>query len=271
MYNLDDFFNILNDFAPLSISHKMIENGDYDNSGILVRCHDSVKKVLFSLDLSIWAVEKAISEGADTIVTHHPAIYSPLKSLSIIDTSSKAVVLAIKNNINVISMHLNLDLAKEGIDYYLAKGLGAKELAIIDYLDEQYGYGKQFVVNNSLNEIIDNIKINFQTDRLLVYGKEGKSQDFINNKGKKVIASFCGGGSSHALNAVLENKTCADIIITSDMPHHVIKQLIENDKIIILITHYASENYGFGQFFNYVKNKTKNIINSEIFTDLRFL
>ena len=271
MYNLDDYFNILNEFAPLSISHKMIENGDYDNSGILVRCNDKVKKVLYSLDLSKWAVEKAEEMGVDTIVTHHPAIYSPLKSLSILDSSSNAVLLAVKNNINVISMHLNLDLARRGIDHYLAIGLGAKEYKIIDYLNDENGYGREFCLNNSLNQIIENIKSNFETNKILVYGTESKTQSYLNDNGEKIIASFCGGGASHALEAVLENKTSADIIITSDMPHHVIKELVENNKIVIIIPHYASENYGFKKFFNLINDKTKNKIISEFFTDLRFL
>ena len=271
MYNLDNFFDIINEFAPIEISKKMIEKGDYDNSGILVRCHENVKKVLYSLDLSKLAVEKAIEIGADTIVTHHPAIYSPLKSLSFLDTSSNAVLLAVKNNINVISMHLNLDLANNGIDHSLALGLGAKEYKIIDFLDEKYGYGREFYLNISLKEIIENIKVNFQTNKILVYGIESKSQSYINEKGEKYIASFCGGGASHALNSVVEDKTSADIIITSDMPHHVIKELIEKDKVVVLIPHYASENYGFKKFYEFINEKTKNIINSEIFTDLRFL
>ena len=43
--------------------------------------------------------------------------------------------------------------------------------------------------------------------------------------------------------------TDANVIVTSDMAHHQIKQLVESGKAIILLTHYASENYGFNQFY----------------------
>ena len=52
MYSLTEYFTILNQIAPMSLSEKMILRGDYDNSGILIKCHERVEKVLFSLDLS---------------------------------------------------------------------------------------------------------------------------------------------------------------------------------------------------------------------------
>jgi len=82
MYSLKDFFTLLEEYAPLKISHVAIDNGDYDNSGIIVDSHDRVEKVLFTLDLSNLAVKKALELGVDTIVTHHPAIYRPIKNLS---------------------------------------------------------------------------------------------------------------------------------------------------------------------------------------------
>ena len=48
MCNLKDFMAVLEQVAPLELSKKMIELGDYDNSGIIVKNNDTVKKVLFS-------------------------------------------------------------------------------------------------------------------------------------------------------------------------------------------------------------------------------
>ena len=57
MYNLREFFGVLDKIAPIKYSLMQIEKGDYDNSGILVKMHDSVERALFSLDLSTFAVE----------------------------------------------------------------------------------------------------------------------------------------------------------------------------------------------------------------------
>lgn len=259
MYSLDSFFEFLDSYAPLEISRKMIEKGDYDNSGILIKCSDTVKKVLFSLDLSILAVEEAVKNGCDTIVTHHPAIYHPIKSLGT-DISTKAVLLAVENKINVISMHLNLDMAKKGIDYYLAKGLRANDDKILDLLQDGVGYGRTFDKDCSLEQFVQSIKKEFNTDKIIYYGQGSV----------KKVASFCGGGASYALDYVSKNLISVDTIVTSDMPHHVIKELIEEQKNIVLIPHYVSEEYGFSKFYAHVSSSLKGEITAYYLDDKRF-
>jgi hypothetical protein len=101
MLKLDELRVVFDKIAPYEISLKTIANGGYDNSGILVRSTDYAEKILFSLDLSFEVVKKAIRLKVDTIVTHHPAIYSPLKSIECDNAVSGPVLLAIKNRINM--------------------------------------------------------------------------------------------------------------------------------------------------------------------------
>jgi dinuclear metal center YbgI/SA1388 family protein len=217
--------------------------------------------MLFSLDLSNESVKKAIELGCDTIVTHHPAIYTPVKSLSV-DSETAPVTLAVMNKINVISMHLNLDMATTGIDYDLALALGGKDHKIIDYLDEKHGYGRELNLTATLSELVERIKTELCTDKVICYGE---SNDFA-----KTVATFCGGGASNALELVQKGKTKADTIVTSDMAHHVLKELIELGKNVIIIPHYASEDYGFKKFYLDVLDKTKENIESYYFEDKRF-
>ena len=260
MLKIDKLMGVLDGFAPLRLSHLLIEGGDYDNSGLLVKCNEDVNGVLFSLDLSDKAVELATKLGYNTIVTHHPAIYNPIKSLSVDDTTS-CIVNAIKNNINVISMHLNLDVVKDGIDSELSKGIGAKEVKILQPLDQDNGYGREYCLNQDIELIANRIKQELSTDKVLVYGK-GEC---------KVMASFCGGGASHAMDMVLSGQTKADTILTSDLAHHVIKALIEKDKKIIIIPHYVAENYGFKKYFERVTNALNKQVSTQFFSDERFM
>ncbi len=69
---------VLEKICPLKLSYDCIEQGGYDNSGLLVKTHTQVKKILFSLDFSDKTLEKALETGADTVITHHPAIYTPI-------------------------------------------------------------------------------------------------------------------------------------------------------------------------------------------------
>ncbi len=68
--------------------------GAYDNSGLLLDCKNDVNAAVFALDLSKDAVKAAEKSGAGAIVTHHPAIYSKLASLSADDETSGAVLAA---------------------------------------------------------------------------------------------------------------------------------------------------------------------------------
>ena len=263
MLKLDSLFETLDKIAPLSLSYRLVEKGDYDNSGVIVKSHENTIKVLFSLDLSEKAVDMAKRLKCDTIITHHPAIYKPVSSLSI-EGENRALLRAVKNNLNVISMHLNLDIATDGIDCCFAESLGAKKYRILDPLDENNGYGREFDVENiTFNEFIKRAKLNLKTTKITVYGKRSA----ILKKG----ASFCGGGASHAQEMVLKKVTDAGVIVTSDMPHHVIKTLVEAGKNILIVPHYAAENYGFKKFYEKVKKTLKNKVETVFFEDKRFL
>ena len=263
MLNNDAFFKVLDDIAPLSLSHKMIEKGAYDNSGFLVKCHEGVSKVLFTLDLTEKAVKRAKSLKCDTIVTHHPVIYSPISSLKI-DDENASVLLAIKNDLNVISMHLNLDVASGGIDASLASLLGAKKYRILDAIDESAGYGREFMIDAiTLDEFIKRAKKGLKTSKVIVYGK----RTLVVNK----CASFCGAGGSEAEKMVVENTVDADVIVTSDIKHGAIKNIVERGKSLVIIPHYASENYGFKLFYGKVEKVLNGKVKTEFFEDKRFL
>ncbi len=258
MYKLCDFMGVLEVVAPLWLSQKMIDNGDYDNSGIIVKSSDSVNKVLFTLDLSLLAVEKAKELGCDTIVTHHPAIYMPVKELGV-SNGTKPLVDAIQNRINVISMHLNLDVASAGIDQYLAIGLGGKVEKLVETIDDIHGYGRVSVVKEqTLKEFSEFIKNKFNTDKVLCYGQRSVNK----------IASFCGSGGSKAVQGLGED---VDTVITSDLAHHQLKELVEQGKNVVIIPHYVSEQFGFNEFYKKISKTVAKEIETFYFVDNRFM
>ena len=264
MLTLNAFFDYLNNVAPLEYSYKLIEQGDYDNSGILIKNHDEVKKVLFSLDLSYETLKKAKALGVDTVVTHHPVIYTPLKAFVKEGEAEDLVRLAIKQNLNVISMHLNLDVADGGIDACLTKALGGEKYKILFPLKEGVGYGREFNIKGiTLAEFVKKSKKELGASRVTYYGKKNTKLNFG--------ASFCGGGASYVQKYVGDLGAKADVIISSDVPHHVIKQVVENGKCLVLFSHYATENYGFYRYYEKIKNITAKNAECFFFADKRFM
>ena len=232
---------ILNKYAPLKLSNDYVKSFDaYDNSGILVDVGEEISGVLFSLDLTFSAIESAINKGCNLIVTHHPAIYKPISSIN----ENSPVLFAIKNKISVISYHLNLDVAKNGIDHCLASGLGGKNAKIIEVLGDGVGYGRAFILNKTFKEVVETYKKEFSSNRIITYGD-------LNEK-VEIACSFCGSGLSNELINLNEN---ADLFISSDVPHHVILEALSKGKKLMIITHYSSEFYGFDKFYQQVKSE----------------
>ncbi len=236
-----DYLKELERFAPLSLSKAFVAKGAHDNSGILVKSSDEVNGAVFSLDLSKKAIETAIDSKSDVIVTHHPAIYYPISEIGA-SVGTEDLLNAVKNGLSVISMHLNLDIARGGIDDCLAAALGGFEPIVLDEITPKYGYGREFCIKETpIDEYVKEVTERLNAKQFSVYKVNGTV---------KKVASFCGGGSSDAVNYGGD----ADLIVTSDAPHHAIKALVEKGKSVLLLTHYASEIYGFKKFYENVKD-----------------
>lgn len=259
---LYEIYKIIDNVAPKSLSDEYCRAfGAYDNSGVLVDTGDEITGVLFSLDLSFAAIEKAKKAGANLIVSHHPAIYGKIGDIrqSDFEPLDKKLIEAIKNGISVVSMHLNLDVAAGGIDESLMQGvcisaikekdldcatsiglIGTPECALMHAFNG-VGYGRAYNVNEiSLGGLTQGISEIFKTDKIAVYGDK--------NKQIKRVASFCGaGGDEEAVRFAKEQG--ADVILSADFKHHVLALAVERGLCVIALTHYASEEYGFNQFY----------------------
>ena len=122
--NITEFVSILDGIAPFSLQES------YDNSGVqFADLGADVKKVLISLDLTSDIVDEAIQKKANVILSHHPIIFSPVKNIT--KQKNPALFKAIVNNINLIAMHTNFDLAEDGLNDYVGKLLGIKKITSI--------------------------------------------------------------------------------------------------------------------------------------------
>ena len=116
---VNSIFEFLNHLFPTDTAC------DFDNVGQLVGDGEAeVKKALISLDCTFDTLNEAIKNGCELIITHHPVIFSPLKSV----TEEDIVFKLIKNNIAVISMHTNMDIGVNGVNDCLCRKIGLKDI-----------------------------------------------------------------------------------------------------------------------------------------------
>lgn len=106
---------------------------DFDNSGFLLgRAGAEPDAVLLALDVTDEVVDEAIRCGAGLIVSHHPLIFHPLKSVTDESPEGKRLLKLIEHRIAVISMHTNLDIAEGGVNDVLMAALGGRSEGPLD-------------------------------------------------------------------------------------------------------------------------------------------
>ena len=115
----------LNTAIPASLSC------EWDNDGLMC-CPDSTKEVrraLVCLDVTADAIDKAISEECDVIVTHHPLIFKGLKAITDEFFIPKKAIKLIRAGISVMSFHTRLDALSGGVNDRLAELLELGDIA----------------------------------------------------------------------------------------------------------------------------------------------
>lgn len=262
MIRIDDVYRAIDRVAPFALSDKFTAlTGGYDNSGILLRACENADAVLFTLDLSAPSLAAAKEAGAQCIVTHHPAIYRGIRRMDAREPKGADLIGAAAAGISVISAHLNADVAKFGVDWGLADGLGAKKQEVLTRVDGGLGYGRAFrVEEQTLDAFAARIRREFRTDKLFVYGDAGRKI--------RSVASFCGAGGDE--EDVLLAAGC-DVIVSADFPHHVVLEAVGRGLAVVEMTHYASENYGFQKLYRQIKDEIGGAAKCVYFTDERLL
>lgn len=208
----------------------------WDNTGFQIGDDGKeVERILISLDLDSNVLEKAIEEGFDMIITHHPLIFKPMKSITTLNHKEKLIYDLIRNEIVVYNAHTNLDQAEDGVNDELAKLLGLNNSNILcpnhENETKSYGYGKIGDIEDiKLLDYLEIIKEKLGTDHLIVYGN-------IDRKINRI--AVCGGSGSEFIYNAYKNGAC--IYITGDIKYHDAQLAYELGLTIIDAGHYHTE------------------------------
>jgi dinuclear metal center YbgI/SA1388 family protein len=116
LMKLHDVLDTLELFAPTHLAHL----GDDTNGLQIAGNKKNIKKILITLDVTEQAIEKAVKNKCELIISHHPLIYAPLTEINDTTPLGRKIKLLLKNNITLFVAHTNLDAAPFGINYWLA-------------------------------------------------------------------------------------------------------------------------------------------------------
>lgn len=203
---------------------------EFDNIGLLAgRCDKEITKVVLCLDANKNVVREAAEVGAELIITHHPAIFNPLKSVTDTTDSGEMLVSAIENGISIYSAHTNLDSAPGGLTDEVCKKLN---LSPVSNLQGNLGRFCKVPEGTTVKTIISQIKKEFEVDKLY--------STFTEDKKISTVAICNGGGGGELVD--IAASMGADVYISGDLKHHEVSMLKFNDNIdFIEIRHFDSE------------------------------
>ena len=209
---LNEIYSYLDTLSPFELQE------GWDNSGLLVGdINQEIDKIYISLDLDMELVDNI--EENSLIITHHPLIFRPLKTLVPISYSQKLAIKLIQKNISLISMHTNFD--KTHLNKYVMS-LITKDFEIQDFIatakiDMEFS---KFVTH-----IKKSLKITYPLNVIQCHNK---------------ITSFSlTTGSGMGL---LDNIK-SDLFLTGDIKYHEAMEAKLRGISLIDITHYESEKF----------------------------
>ena len=235
-----DIFDFLNGIAPVNTAC------DFDNVGILVGDPSAeVSGAVVALDCTASAVKTARDNNCGLIITHHPVIFDPLKTVLVGST----VFELIKSGISVISMHTNLDIAVSGVNDCLCYAL---EFNNFEKRPANDGYLLNFA----------ELDTPLSADELAQYIKEklGGSVKFTDSgKNIKKVAICSGSGGGYIFDTAVSG---CDALITADVKHNI---FIDSERLGISVFdagHFNTEDV--------VTEPLKDLL-SQKFKDIRFL
>ena len=218
-------------FAPLPLQES------WDNAGLQVGLTETeVSGALLCLDVNERIVDEAIRKGCNLIVSHHPLLFRGLKTISDLTDVQRTVMKVIENRLCVISMHTNMDNAKGGVNFRIARKLGLNDVQffaskLVDGIEAGSGVVGKLAEPMAADDFILKVK--------RIFGVEcAMCNELLRRPVSKV--AICGGAGDFLLDEAL--KTGADAFITGEMHYHQYFGYEQQIQICV-IGHYQSEQF----------------------------
>lgn len=214
--------------APLSIQDS------FDNSGLQVGVPEQeIKSVLICLDVTEEVVAEAERLGCQLILSHHPLLFHPLKTVSNSTYQQRCTVRAIKAGIAIYSAHTSLDNARGGVNYKIADVIGMDGLSWLSAKEGcDAGSG---VIGDLRSPMTDNdfllmLKDRFGVAALCHSGTSGKEISKV---------AVCGGAGAFLLSEAISKG--ADCFVCGEFHYH---DYFENSGVLLAeLGHYESEQF----------------------------
>ena len=220
-------YDFLNEYAPFDVCD------GFDNCGLLVgSMNASVKSICLCLDITNKVIEEAAKRKANLIISHHPVIFNPLKSVE----KDTPVYNLVKNRMNAICLHTNADMTKDGVSDIMLELLGFDKstTALEPKYPDGTGYGRvvELPIPTTARALAESCKTAFDCSVV-------RYVDVEKPISKVAVCSGAGAGSGNLQRAI--DMGCG-ALISGDVKHDLWIDAENNDFCLIDAGHFHTEN-----------------------------
>ena len=225
MYNAKELYTYLNSIITTSLSCK------WDNDGAMCMSDPerTIHRVLLSLDITQDAVDYAISKNCDAIISHHPLIFSPMRSINGCDVKSRVITKLMRNGVSAFSFHTRLDAMNGGVNDVLCCLLSVSDCE--PFIEEGIPLGRIGKVKpTSARSLAASVKSILNSDSVSVTCPDKIVE--------KVV--IVGGGGKDAIDTAID--LFADCLITGEVSYNALLDAADSGLSVICAGHFHTEN-----------------------------
>lgn len=225
MYTAKELYTYLNTAIPQKLSCS------WDNDGAMCMSDPDrkIKRVLLTLDVTQDAVDHAIREGVDAIISHHPLIFAPIRSINGCDVKSRVITKLMRNGVSAFSFHTRLDALDGGVNDTLCKLLSLVEVE--PFMEGEIPLGRIGTHEPiTAAELAKKVKDLLSADCVTVTCPEKTVSKIV----------VVGGGGKGFIDPAID--AFADCLITGEASYNALLDAADSNLSVICAGHFFTEN-----------------------------
>lgn len=224
---LSEIIDIMEEIAPPEFAE------EWDNVGLQIGNPNwQVKSVWVALDPLPEVVHAACEADIDMLITHHPLIFQPLRTINIQTAIGSIIDEAVRHRLAIFAAHTNFDSAAQGLNDILAEKIGISDSTPLqtDAIGPGIGRIGRLAHACSLEKLVLNLKTKLGLNHIKFTGKPDLNVQQV---------AICTGSGSGLLQNFLSSG--AQAYISGDLRYHDARQAEAINVGLIDIGHFPSE------------------------------
>jgi dinuclear metal center YbgI/SA1388 family protein len=199
-------------------------------------------------------LEEAIDLGCQLIISHHPLLFKPLRSLTGANYIERCVIKACQNEVAIYAAHTNLDNAFGGVNFRLAENIGLQNVQVLRPKQDnpcpwaQVGSGVigELPAEEDEDTFLERMKAIFHAQSL-------EHSSYTGKQVRKV--AVCGGSGAFLIPDAI--RAGADVFLTGEARYNDFYD-VENRLLLAVLGHYETEHCTKELFFDIISKKIPN-------------